>query len=111
MRATRGAAIAVAHIDAAHGAIRYAGVGNIAGSLRSRQEVNGRGLMSHNGTVGAQMRKVETIEYACPNQPLLIMHSDGLQGRWSLEAYPGLVHRHPAVIAGVLYRDYCRGPR
>jgi anti-sigma regulatory factor (Ser/Thr protein kinase) len=109
MRATRGAAIAIAHLNAANGALQYAGVGNVAGSLRSRLELNGRGLMSHNGTVGAEMRKVESLRYECPEQPLLIMHSDGLQSRWSLEPYPGLIHRHPAVIAAVLYRDFCRG--
>ena len=37
------------------------------------------------------------------------MHSDGLTGRWSLGDYPGLLRRHPAVIAGVLYRDSLRG--
>jgi len=39
----------------------------------------------------------------------LIMYSDGLQSRWNLQDYPGLVHRHPAVIASVLHRDFCRG--
>ncbi|MCX2689329.1 ATP-binding protein, partial [Pseudomonas sp. DCB_AW] len=29
--------------------------------------------------------------------------------RWNLQAYPGLVLRHPAVIAAVLHRDFCRG--
>jgi hypothetical protein len=37
------------------------------------------------------------------------MHSDGLQSRWNFEPYPGLVMRHPAIIAGVLYRDFARG--
>ncbi len=67
--------------------------------------------MSHNGTVGAEMRKVKSLDYTCPEQALLVMHSDGLQSRWSLDPYPGLVHRHPAVIAAILYRDYCRRAR
>jgi len=37
------------------------------------------------------------------------MHSDGLQGRWSFDPYPGLAERHPAIVASVLYRDFCRG--
>jgi hypothetical protein len=40
---------------------------------------------------------------------VLIMHSDGLTGRWSLDAHQGLAARHPAVIAGMLYRDCLRG--
>lgn len=109
MRGTRGAAVAVAQIDARERKLHYVGVGNIAGHLRSRLETTGKGLCSHNGTVGAEMRKVQQFDYDYPEQPLLIMHSDGLQIRWSLENYPGLVNRHPAVIAAVLYRDFTRG--
>ncbi len=47
--------------------------------------------------------------YAFPADALLVMHSDGLGSRWTLEAYPGLVRRHPALIAGILYRDFKRG--
>jgi hypothetical protein len=36
------------------------------------------------------------------------MHSDGVSARWALAAYPGLFGRHPAVVAGVLYRDFSR---
>jgi hypothetical protein len=31
--------------------------------------------------------------------------ADGVSARWRLEAYPGLATAHPALIAGVLYRD------
>jgi anti-sigma regulatory factor (Ser/Thr protein kinase) len=109
MRGTRGGALAVATVDSRKGAMRYAGVGNIAGHLRSSRLENGRGLVSHNGTVGANMRKVQDFDYDCPGQSLLVMHSDGLQTRWDLDLYPGLSLRHPAVIAGVLYRDFTRG--
>ena len=36
------------------------------------------------------------------------MASDGLATRWDLERYPGLLAHHPAVVAGVLYRDFGR---
>lgn len=108
-RGTRGAAVAVAQIDMRAGVLKYTGVGNIAGSLRSRQSTAGRGLVSHNGTVGVEMRKVQQFDYELPTAPILVMHSDGLQSRWSLEPYPGLIHRHPAVVATVLWRDFTRG--
>jgi anti-sigma regulatory factor (Ser/Thr protein kinase) len=108
MRATRGAALALAHIESAAGMVRFVGVGNIAGSIRALGNSTSQGLMSHNGTVGAEMRKVQQLDYPWTDDSLLIMHSDGLQTRWSLDAYPGLLHRHPAVIAGVLYRDFRR---
>lgn len=109
LRRTRGAALAVAQITSQPRLLKYVGVGNIAGSLRSRRSTTGRGLVSHNGTVGAEMRKIQQFEFDCPEDAVLIMHSDGLQSRWSLDAYPGLIHCHPAVIASVLWRDFTRG--
>jgi hypothetical protein len=104
---TRGAAMAVARIDPQAGKLTNAGEGNISGSLLE----NGasRGLVSHNGIVGHQVRKVQEFEYIWQAQSMLIMHSDGLQTRWSLGKHFGLALRHPAVIAGVLYRDFKRG--
>jgi anti-sigma regulatory factor (Ser/Thr protein kinase) len=107
LRATRGAAVSVAEIDTAARMVRYAGVGNVAATLWSPGQ--GRTLVTHNGIVGAEMRKVQAFDYPLPDGWLLVMHSDGVSGRWSLDAYPGLVRRDPAVIAAVLYRDFCRG--
>jgi len=109
MRGTRGGALAVAQIDIHNSTLKYVGVGNIAGHLRSVPGEIGRGLFTHNGTVGVQIRKIQEFSYECPAEGLLVMHSDGLQTRWSLEAYPGLALRHPAAIAAVLYRDFTRG--
>jgi hypothetical protein len=36
------------------------------------------------------------------------MHSDGLSARWVLRRNAALRRCHPAVIAGVLYRDHAR---
>lgn len=110
MRGTRGAAIAIAHIYPQTGEIQYTGTGNIAGHIEAiHDETAGQGLVSHGGIVGVNQRKPVQFNYRCPSHALLIMHSDGLRGRWSLRAYPGLVTRHPALIAGVLYRDFNRG--
>ena len=46
------------------------------------------------------------IRLRVPERGVLVMHSDGLTSRWSLDAYQGLLSRHPALIAGVLYRDF-----
>lgn len=107
LRATRGAAVAVAEVDLAARVVRYAGVGNIAATLWAPGET--RSLVSHNGIVGHEMRKVQVFEYPFPPQGLLVMHSDGVSTRWQLEKYPGLALRDPAVVAAVLYRDFCRG--
>jgi anti-sigma regulatory factor (Ser/Thr protein kinase) len=104
---SRGAAVAMATIDQKAGTLRYAGVGNIAGTLYTGDQR--RGLPSLNGIVGAILPKVKGYEYPLPASGMLVMHSDGLQSRWTLETYPGLRQRHPAVIAGILFRDFCRG--
>ncbi|HKS14170.1 MAG TPA: ATP-binding protein [Pseudomonas sp.] len=107
MTGTRGGALAFAQYDAHTGALGFTGVGNISGTLLNAEK--SRGLASQPGIVGGQYRKAQRFDYAHVNGHLLIMHSDGLQTRWNLGDYPGLVHRHPAVIASVLHRDFCRG--
>jgi anti-sigma regulatory factor (Ser/Thr protein kinase) len=107
LRSTRGAAVAVAALDPVKREIRYAGVGNIAGAVVAGDET--RSMVSHNGTVGHEVRKIQEFTYAWPPGALVIMHSDGLQTQWRLDRYPGLATRAPAVIAGLLYRDFTRG--
>lgn len=96
-------------IDPELGQVRYAGVGNISGVIVN--SLNGRttSMISHNGTVGHMVRKIQAFDYAWSENSLLIMHSDGLTTRWDLDRYPGLTRRPPGLLAGVLYRDYKRG--
>ncbi|MBD2103096.1 SpoIIE family protein phosphatase [Leptolyngbya sp. FACHB-261] len=107
LRSTRGAAIAVAEVDLQERVVRFAGVGNIAGTILSPHK--NCGLVSHHGTVGYEMHRVQEFVYPWPAGALLVMHSDGLTARWQLERYVGLVARHPSLVAGVLYRDFSRG--
>ncbi len=106
LRGTRGAAVAVAQINGQQGIVKFAGVGNIAACLL--RDGRRRHLVSHNGIVGSNLRKV--AEFAEPWEPgcLLIAHSDGINTRWDLDVYPGLALCHPGLIAAVLYRDFRR---
>jgi anti-sigma regulatory factor (Ser/Thr protein kinase) len=106
LRKTRGAAVAVVEIHPLSGTLTYAGVGNIAGSILSN--TLSRSLVSHSGTVGHVLPRVQEFKVEWPRDGILIMHSDGLQSRWDLERYPGLLARQPALIAGVLLRDFRR---
>ncbi|MDB6142233.1 MAG: transcriptional regulator [Pseudomonas sp.] len=107
MKGTRGGALAVAQFDGGQNLLRFVGIGNIGASVIDAEK--SRGLASHPGIVGLQYRKAQAFDYPQVNGQLLIMYSDGLQSRWNLREYPGLMHRHPAVIAALLHRDYCRG--
>ena len=107
MSSTRGGAVALARYDAATGALRFAGIGNVSASL---QDLGGsRGLASYPGIVGGPTRRTQGFDFPAARGKLLLMHSDGLQSRWNLRDYPGLVTRHPAVVTALLYRDYNRG--
>ena len=87
--------------------LKFVGVGNIAAHLRSRgRRAEGRGLVSHNGIVGGTVRKIQEFEYQCPEDGLLVMHSDGLQSRWDLERYAGLDRAASGGDRRRLYRDF-----
>jgi len=105
MSKTRGGAGAIARIVGDR--VSYAGVGNISGSLVTLGK--SQGLVSTNGTLGMHQRRTHQFEYQREPGALLVMHSDGLSARWDLKNRPNLLHCHPAVIAGVLYRDHARG--
>lgn len=105
LRGTRGAVAAVTEIDWDTRELRWAGVGNIAGTLVPVQG-KASSLVSHNGTVGQNVTRFQEFTHRWPDEGLLILHSDGLSSRWALEPYPGLTRKDPSLIAGVLYRDF-----
>lgn len=104
---TRGGAGAIAEWRVNDTNLVFSGIGNISGTLISGAGL--RKMVSHNGTLGHAMRTVREFNYTAAPDATLVLHSDGLTTSWSLENYPGLLSRHPAVIAGILYRDFRRG--
>jgi anti-sigma regulatory factor (Ser/Thr protein kinase) len=103
---TRGAAVSIAEILPEKGILNYIGVGNVVASICSGGKC--RSLVSMNGIVGNVMGRLQQFTYPWEVNSTLLMLSDGLGTRWNMEQYPGLTARHPALIAGVLYRDFCR---
>lgn len=107
LKGTRGAAVAVAEMNAQQRIVRFSGVGNVVGVIIGGDKP--QSMVSHNGTAGHEVQRVQGFEYPLPRTGVVILHSDGLNTRWTPDAYPGLLLRHPSVIAGVLYRDASRG--
>jgi anti-sigma regulatory factor (Ser/Thr protein kinase) len=103
---SRGAAAACAVWDRDNSRVVYSGVGNISGCVLSIER--SKGMVSHNGILGVQLPRSQQFDYDCRPADRIVMHSDGLSARWSLNNYPGLSVRHAAVIAAVLYRDHRR---
>lgn len=106
LKKTRGAAMSVAIIDHERKILTYAGVGNIGATLSSGN--TNRSLISQNGTLGAVLPRLQSYTYPIERNTLLIMFSDGLATKTGISTYTGLQVRHPALIAGVLYRDFSR---
>lgn len=111
LRPTRGAAQAVALLDLETRQLHFAGVGNIGACVieRAPDGDTRRQLMSHNGIVGHNMRKVQEFALPCPPGALVVMASDGIGTQWDLAQYPGLAACDPAIVAAVLLRDFARG--
>lgn len=103
---TRGAAVAIAEILHEQHVLNYAGAGNIVAAICLHGKT--RSLVSMNGTVGHSIGRIQQFPYPWEKHSMLVMHSDGLGTRWNLENYPGLSSRHPALLAGVLFRDFSR---
>ena len=106
LKKTRGAVAAIAEIRPQEKTLIYAGVGNISAVLHSGE--SSRSLVSHNGTLGMTASKIQEFRAEWPTDGVLVLHSDGLQSKWDLSTYAGLIARHPAVIGGALLRDFRR---
>ncbi|MCO8268994.1 SpoIIE family protein phosphatase [Actinoplanes sp. TRM 88003] len=104
MNHTRGAAVAIAELDPDAGLVRYAGLGNISGTIIPPVGPR-RGMISLPGIAGHQRRQVREYDYPITPDAIVLMHSDGVVDRWNTAEYPGLFTRSPLVIAATVLRD------
>jgi hypothetical protein len=61
-----------------------------------------KGMLSVPGIAGHQARTIRQFEYTAPPGAAIILHSDGISGRWDPAALPGLNARDPLVVAAAL---------
>ena len=109
LQATRGAAVMLVSVTQTSTGFKVlcCGIGNISGVIAA-PDATTRAMVSHNGTVGHRMARVQEFEYLAASGSLLILHSDGISTRWKLSQYPGLIDHAPATIGAMLYRDGVR---
>ena len=103
LRSTRGAAVAIARVDATRQELTFAGVGNVAAWIDDGEQR--RGLISNPGIAGSHTKPVRELTVQVPHGALVVMHSDGLTSKWNMGAYPGLRGRDPHLVAATLMRD------
>lgn len=106
LKQTRGVVMAVLSIDTKAGTAVFSGIGNIEAGIYLGIEA--RHLMSVEGIVGYRVRTVRNHTAQWGPGAVAILHTDGVSGRWGMQKYPGLLARHPSLIASVLFRDHAR---
>jgi anti-sigma regulatory factor (Ser/Thr protein kinase) len=107
LRPTRGAAASILRLQSGVDEVSFIGVGNVLGFVAS--DLDTRRMVNFNGTLGHALKTVRAFNHPTRGATLAVLASDGLGTHWSLDSYPGLVTRHPALIAAVLLRDFDRG--
>jgi anti-sigma regulatory factor (Ser/Thr protein kinase) len=108
LRHTRGAAVSIAELDRERGTVAFAGLGNVSGTIFAADSPPRR-MVSTNGTAGMEARHIRQFTYPWTEGATLVLHSDGISTHWNLSDYPGLAAHDPAIIAGVVFRDFSRG--
>jgi hypothetical protein len=108
MRTTRGAACVVAILDTAADELVFAGIGNIFAQIVHGDGTT-MGLPSHYGTIGADLRKVHEQRAPFARSDGLLLATDGVRPKWQWSSYPMLWRHDPALVAGVVYRDFMAG--
>lgn len=106
VRGTRGAAMSVAQVDESTREVRFCGVGNVDGRVIGAEST--AHLVPQNGIVGHTLPTLRPTIHRWPDGARLVMHSDGVSSRWRADSYPGLASAHPALLAGVIFRDFAR---
>ena len=106
MRQTRGAAISVVSVDDAAAELTFTGVGNVEGRVLGGPHT--QYLVPQNGIVGHGMPPLRATRASWPAGGRLVIHTDGIAARWRLDAYEQGLAIHPALLAGMLYRDCSR---
>jgi anti-sigma regulatory factor (Ser/Thr protein kinase) len=101
MSHTRGGAMGVVQI--AGQVARFAGLGNVTATLLA--DGSRRNMLSIPGIAGHQARTIRQYEYDVAPGTAVILHSDGISGRWEAAALPGLAARDPLVVAAVLLAE------
>ena len=101
MNHTRGGALGVVQVTGR--VVRFAGLGNITAVILA--DGTRQGMLSVPGIAGHQARVIRQFEYSAAPGAAIILHSDGVSGRWEPGALPGLNARDPLVVAAALLAE------
>jgi len=108
VKKTRGLVATIASADYKTATWTVCGIGNI--STRISHGLESKSYTPYNGIVGHNIpRTLKNTVIPYEKHQIIIMHSDGLKTRWSLNDLPSIMKYEPAIIAASLYKGHVRG--
>ena len=107
LRSTRGAAVTILQLDSDASEVRCSGAGNVIARLLSGS--TDKTLLTQHGTAGIQIRTPDEATTAWPPFALLVVHSDGIESRWSADRLRPVLGLDPMIAAAILARTHSRG--
>ncbi len=105
LRGTRGAVAGIAVFNPATGKVRFAACGNIVARRMGEAEVS---LHSAEGTLGQSIRSPTEQNLVLQGKDVLLVHTDGIQSRFSMKDYPTIRYEHAQVIAKTIVEKFGR---
>lgn len=103
LRHSRGAAIGVLRLTDT--AVDHCGVGNVRAVLLSPDEVGHR-LGGQPGVVGWNMPVPRASRHSAPAGTTVVLHTDGVDQRWSRDPEPFLLRLPPPLLAAALVHGF-----
>ena len=107
LQATRGAAVMICRLDLAQEMASFSGIGNVWGVVQTDHGAPHH-LLSVGGIVGRATQEIRENHVSIEPRCVLVVCSDGIHQRWSLQDERPFFRRHPALAAGIIFRDYSR---
>ena len=96
LKGTRGAVGSLCFIDKASGKLDFVGIGNTGVRCFGKTEAR---FVSQHGVLGQNMRSPRLQTLGLQSGDTVVLYTDGVSDRFSLEDYPGIMHHSPQTVA------------
>lgn len=108
VKKTRGLVATIASVDYKSEVWNICGIGNI--NTRIYNGLENKTYTPYNGIIGHNIpRTLNSTIVPYKKHQIIIMHSDGLRTRWSLNDLTSIFKQSPGIIAASLFKENIRG--
>lgn len=106
LHGTRGAVMSIARITVDPPQLMYAGIGNVEAQLY--QSGRTQRLVAQRGIVGMTVPTPRSAVYTLERDWLLLVHTDGVSARFTVESVPEVTSPTPTVLATAVLEGWGR---